>query len=415
MDELNYSRALTRCMIISALALVAGILFPPLPDLLPFAAALTPLVWYHVGFLRPHAQRGLSQAAIDSVYYYGFLITVGALGATALDLSLHGVGDDFSAVAFQFGLGLLATGYAVWARVHLVGIAKQMDEDELRDLMGLQIEKSRELLSSIELAVSSFTSFSETLVSRTVDFHSRIEEQTKSSIDRASADFSKGISAITEQADLALQDLRGIVNDVTFGAERDELKKSVTSMVQTVTKLTSSLDQLSGSANSSATSAQAFAAGLSAVNDGATGTANQLQRLSTDEGLVAKFGSALVGSTSSLSEFTSISSASATALSEIGDAANPVSGELKGLATALGRSTEASQAATNILASLQTLGGHAGGLSGDLDALKTVIQSLQSTIDNLNAGLIDSTGRLKDAMAETSDVLEGLHDRVAAE
>lgn len=414
MDELNYSRVLTRCMIISALALVAGLLLP-LPDLVPFAAALLPLVWYHLGFLRPQAERGLSQAAIDSVYYYGFLITVGALGATALDLSLNGMGDDFSAVAFQFGLGLLATGYAVWARVHLVGIAKQMDEDELRDLMGLQIEKSRELLSSIELAVSSFTSFSETLVSKTVDFHSRVEEQTKSSIDRATADFSKGISTITEQADIALQDLRGIVNDVTFGTEREELKKSVSSMVQTVAKLTGSLDKLSGSANSSATSTQAFAAGLSAVNDGATGTANQLQRLSSDEGLVARFGSALVGSTSSLSEFTSISSASASALSQVGDAANPVSGELKGLATALAKSTEASQAATKILSSLQTLGGHAGGLNTDLDALKGGIQSLQSTLDNLNAGLIDSTGRLKDAMADTSDVLEGLHDRIAAE
>jgi hypothetical protein len=414
MIELNYSRVLTRCMIISALALVAGILLPKVDHLVPFAAALAPLVWYHLFFLRPHAERGLSQAAIDSVYYYGFLITVGALGATALNISIHGVGDDFSAVAFQFGLGLLATGYAVWARVHLVGIAKQMDEDELRDLMGLQIEKSRELLSSIDLAVSSFTSFSETLLSRTVDFHSRIEEQTKSSIDRASSDFTKGISTITAQAELALQDLRGIVNDVTFGAERDELKKSVTSMVQTVTKLTASLDQLSGSANSSATSAQAFAAGLSAVNDGATGTANQLQRLSTDEGLVAKFGSALVVGTSSLSEFTSISSSSAAALGQIGDAASPVSGELKGLATALGRSTEASQAATNILATLQTLGGHAGGLTKDLSDLKTGIQSLQSTIDNLNAGLIDSTGRLKDAMADTSDVLEDFHGQVAA-
>lgn len=414
MAELNYSLVLTRCMIISALALVAGLLLP-LPDLVPFAAALVPLVWYHLGFLRPHAERGLSQAAIDSVYYYGFLITVGALGATALDLSLHGMGEDFSAVAFQFGLGLLATGYAVWARVHLVGIAKQMDEDELRDLMALQIEKSRELLSSIDLAVSSFSSFSETLVSRTVDFHSRIEEQTKSSIDQASADFSKGISTITQQADLALQDLRGIVNDVTFGAERDELKKSVTAMVRAVTKLTGSLDQLSGSSNAGATSAQAFAAGLSAVNNGATGTANQLQRLSTDEGLVAKFGTALIGGTSSLSEFTSISSASATALGEISDAANPVSGELKGLATALGRSTEASQAATGILGSLQTLGGHAGGLSIDLESLKGVIQSLQSTVENLNSGLVGSAGRLKDAMSETSDALEGLQNRIAAE
>jgi hypothetical protein len=401
-------------MLASALALIAGIAIPQLPDLLPFAAALLPLVWYHLGFLRPHAKRVLSQPAIDSVYYYGFLITVGALGATALELSLYGIGDDFSAVAFQFGLGLLATGYAVWARVHLVGIAKQMDEEDLRTLMALQIDKSRELLTSMDLAVSSFSSFAETLLSRTVEFQSQIEEQTRASVERASSVFATGISDNTAQAELALRDLRGVVNDLTFGAEREELKRSVASMVRTVTGLTKSLDQLSGAADTGASSAQAFSTGLAALNDGANGTASQLQRLSTNEGLVAKFGTALIGGTGTLSEFTSISTAGAAALSQVGDAAHPVTGELKGLATALARSTEASQTATTVLASLQALGANTGGLNEDLAVLQARVVSLQSTLRSLDIGIVESADRLKSAMANTSDALESFPNRAVA-
>lgn len=414
MDDLNYSHALTRCMLISALALIAGI-FLPIPHLAPFGLALAPLVWYHLAFLRPRASSGLSQAAIDSVYYYGFLITVGALGATALDLSLHGVGDDFSAVAFQFGLGLLATGYAVWARVHLVGIAKQLDEDELRDLMAMQIEKSRELLTTIELSISSFSSFAESLVSRTSEFHSRIEEQTKVAIEQASTEFSSGISSITKQAELALQDLRVIVTDVTFGAEREELQVSVKAMVKTVNDLSKSLESLSISASAGANSADSFATGLAAVNANATGAANQLERLASDEGLVSKFGEALVGTSSALAEMTIVSNGGSSSLRQLAEASPSLTNELKGLGKAIAKATEASQAATSILATLQTLGGHAGSLTGNLSELKEAVTSLQVTIVNLNAGLIDSAGRLKDAMAEASDVLEELPGRAAAE
>jgi hypothetical protein len=407
MDELNYSRVLTRCMIASALALCAGLLLP-IPHLVAFAAALAPLVYYHLGFLRPRASAGLSQPAIDSVYYYGFLITVGALGATALDLSLHGVGDDFTGVAFQFGLGLLATGYAVWARVHLVSIAKHMDEEQLRDLMARQIEKSQALLTSIELSIASFSSFAETLLSRTAEFQSRVEDQTRASIERATGEFEKGIGALTKQAEVALQDLRGIVNDVTFGAEREELRNGVVSMVGTVTDLTKSLSELSRSAAAGGASAETFAAGLAAVKSGAAGTADQLEKLSTDEGLVAKFGAALIAGNSSLSELTVISGQSATALKQVEASAAPMQGELKGLEKALARTTEASQAATAVLGTLQKLGGDAGSVTKDLSDLKKSVTSLKSTIEDLNAGLIDSAGRLKDALADTSEVLENL-------
>lgn len=297
MSELNYSVVLTRCMLISALALGLGVVFPIIHPMLAFVGALVPLIWYHTMFLRPRAADGLNQSAIDSVYYYGFLITIGALGATALDLSIRGIGEDFSAVAFQFGLGLLATAYAVWARVHLTASIHVLDEDELREIMSRQIERSRELLANIELASSSFESFANTLLQKTEQFSGDVELRTRTSVDTAMKAFTDGISALSEQAQLALTELRGIVNDVTFGAEREALRNSVTGMVETVAGLSRGLDQLKASTTAGSASVGEFAGSLEGVNNASATAARRLEALGRDGGVVHAFNDALVAGT----------------------------------------------------------------------------------------------------------------------
>jgi hypothetical protein len=44
---------------------------------------ICPLIWYHLGYLVPRARKGLTQAAIDSVYYFGFVLTLSALALSA--------------------------------------------------------------------------------------------------------------------------------------------------------------------------------------------------------------------------------------------------------------------------------------------------------------------------------------------
>src|SRR6185369_2077168 len=87
-----------------------------------------PLAYYHLGYLLPRARKGLSHAAIDSVYYFGFLVTIAALGVSAVSLAVTGGKAPLNNIAFQFGLGLLATGYAVLARMHLTSITTYVDE-----------------------------------------------------------------------------------------------------------------------------------------------------------------------------------------------------------------------------------------------------------------------------------------------
>lgn len=94
MTDFNYSTVLTRCTLLSAMALGIGVASSILPPATSFVGALVPLIWYHTMFLRPRAAEGLPQPAIDSVYYYRFLITIGALGATNVAIAGEAVWDE---------------------------------------------------------------------------------------------------------------------------------------------------------------------------------------------------------------------------------------------------------------------------------------------------------------------------------
>src|SRR5690349_5241898 len=86
--------------------------------------AVAPLVAYHVR-LASLLKNGLADPngfLVDSVYYFGFLITVFALAVTAFTIAVSSDSPNLiSTILQQFGAGLLATGYAVMARLHLMG------------------------------------------------------------------------------------------------------------------------------------------------------------------------------------------------------------------------------------------------------------------------------------------------------
>ncbi len=439
MSDFNYSTTLTRCMLLSALALALGVAFPAVPPMAAFLGALVPLIWYHTMFLRPRATDGLPQPAIDSVYYYGFLITIGALGATALDLSLHGMGENFAPVAFQFGLGLLATGYAVWARVHLTASTKILDEDELRVLMNRQIAQSRELLGNVELASASFETYATTLLQRSEQFASDAEARTRASIDAAIKAFSEGIAAMSEQAQTALGDLRGIVNDVTFGAERDALRTSVTAMVDTVTSLSEGLDRLRTSSSAGAESVGGFAGSLERVNMAAAAAGGRLEPLGREDGVIARFDQALGGGGERAREFVDSAAAATTAMAAIGESGTPAKQALdtvgrKATLTAnklqaLGDALDAVAASGGDLnattAQLMDLRGAAEAGSGGLRELHAQLATLRTTAGSLDAMLTATTDDLRasiaagaktidDAVGRFSAALDQMHEREAA-
>jgi hypothetical protein len=392
MNDFNYSTVLTRCMLLSALALGVGVAFPALPPVAAFTGALVPLIWYHTMFLRPRAADGLPQPAIDSVYYYGFLITIGALGATALDVSLHGIGEDFAPVAFQFGLGLLATGYAVWARVHLTASTRILDEEELRMIMSRQIAQSRELLANVELASSSFESYATTVLQRSEQFAADAEARSRTSIDAAIKAFGDGIATMSEQGQVALTDLRGIVNDVTFGSEREALRNSVSAMVETVTGLSQSLDRLKASSTAGADSVGEFAGSLERVNTAAAATSARLEPLGREDGAVTRFDRALRGGAEKAREFVAATADAATAMSSFGEAG------IGGRQAMEGIGREATQTAAKL--------GTLGDAVNDVAASGNEIVETTGRLAGLREAAEAGTRVLRDLQAQLSAVQE---------
>ncbi len=415
----NYSTVLTRCMAVSFAALLTallGILHP----LIPFALAMAPLVWYHVGYLRKISGDGISQPAVDSVYYYGFLVTIGALGVTALELSLRGVEGDLSAVAFQFGLGLLATGYAVWARINLTASSKLLDEGNLEEAMDKYVARSRELISNVELATSSFENYANSVVAKTEEFASRVEAQTQAAIDAAASQLREAVMGMAEESKLALSDLRGIINDTTFGSEREALRSSVTSMVETTTQLSLALSDLGTNAATGASTVGEFAGSLGKVTTHATSAAARLEKMGEKEGVLEKFSDTMASGGIAIADFSSSMgsaavssgslakglSGSAAEIGALTDSAKMGAAALRRIANADSGLVDFASEISSVTDSLNDAAKSASHSKASFDDVVALLSNLQSTLTNLNAALVDSTGGLKDSMFATSEALE---------
>jgi hypothetical protein len=407
-------------MLISAIGLLAGVALP-LPPMLPFAFGILPLIWYHLFYLRPKAGDGISQPAVDSVYYFGFLITIGALGATALRLGLYGVEGSFANVAMQFGLGLLATGYAVWARIHLTASSALLDEANLEEAMNRYVERSRVLVSNVELASSNFQQYAETILASSEAFAKRVHDDTNAEIRHAAETFRSAISGLSEEGKIALHSLRAVVNDVTFGSEREELRKSVTAMTVTVTKLTKTLEELRTSSTAGASSVEQFAGGLAAVGSRANEAAQRLGELGDHEGILPKVLAALEESRRMFDELNlsvDVAGVSVTKFSDNVTASASIAADFKsqaGIAVQSMRDIDkVTKKVTALLESLASLEQQFNDLTAttglsdsSLLGMTTKVDELKSVLENLNFALIDSTGGLKDSMQSISDELEG--------
>jgi hypothetical protein len=415
----GYFRILARCMTLSAVALVAGIVLP-LPPIVPLALGLMPLIWYHLGYLRRHAGDGISQPAVDSVYYFGFLVTIGALGATALRLGLHGIEGSFADVAMQFGLGLLATGYAVWARMHLTASSALLDEANLEEEMNKYVERSRELVSNVELASNSFRAYAETVIASSREFTLRVHEDTGAEIKLAAETFRNAIYGLTEEGKAAVQALRTVVSDVTFGAEREDLKRSVLSMTKTVTTLAHTLEELKVSSAAGASSIGQFAGGLASVGERAHDAAARLGQLGDGNGVLPKVIAAIEDTRIKFGELNLSVDMAATSVSKLSDNMVATASTAEEFGSQAGKAVRSMREVASVSAKVNTLleslvnldlhfreiTSTTGVSNASLGGMTGKVEELKSVLVNLNVALIDSTGGLKDAMLTISDELE---------
>lgn len=140
---------------------------------------ISPLAIYHLILLR---KSGLSSTQIDSIYYFGFLVTVITLVATAISIGLRPQTEklSISSILLQFGLGLVATGYALFARLQLLSKAHEHDEESV-------VDATNKLAQSIRGVVNEFNNAGHEIVGLTNLTQQRLSEIEASMDERFAA------------------------------------------------------------------------------------------------------------------------------------------------------------------------------------------------------------------------------------
>jgi chromosome segregation ATPase len=197
---------------------------------------LIPLLWYHFSLLK-NAKFGLSQQAIDSVYYLGFLVTLMSLSACAIEIAIQGDKIQLNTVVLQFGLGLLATGYAIFARITLIASAKGSEEQSAEDVFDTYLIKSRDLVNQFEMAAASYESLHLTIKSRTENIINDSLNALQLGLKASTESFQSGIESSMQLAKESAEQLHALIDAVAFEDERKALASSVKKTITQVDRL----------------------------------------------------------------------------------------------------------------------------------------------------------------------------------
>ena len=160
-------------------------------------AGVLPLLGYYYALAR---KKILSPSEIDSVYYFGFLVTVITLVSTAIAIGIATKLPELKWILLQFGLGLIATGIALFARLMLM--TKSTAEVEL-DV----VESSKLLVAAITNVAGEFDnasylvkSFVDQLQIRMKESVSATEEEFKDALKNSLDAYVLNVQATTEVA-----------------------------------------------------------------------------------------------------------------------------------------------------------------------------------------------------------------------
>ncbi|WLI90404.1 hypothetical protein Q4S45_04585 [Massilia sp. R2A-15] len=385
----NYFLTLFKCIVVSIVVLASSTFFR-LPPWVAMLGGILPLVYYHLLFLWPQASKGLSGTAIDSVYYFGFLVTVSALGISAISIAFRGSEGNLNTVIYQFGVGLFATGYAVVARMHLTSSASMVDEASPEALMDRYVKRSVELVSNVEMASSQLAEFSKDIIRRTVE----MTESTRSSSERMMMDAARAFDAEMKNtlasARDSLAEIRGLVSETSFVAEREELARSLKSTSEATSLLNAALTDLASKARVSAQSTQESVVATDGFQETVRTLAAQIDALGGDDGAFIKSAETLKEATASMSECNTTMSVAAEGLSQMVSTVSDTGPTFKQMRTLTKKATE----------QLEALAEASGRINTSLDQ----IASAAVASDSLAVGMSKVTSAME-PLASGSNIL----------
>jgi predicted nucleic acid-binding Zn-ribbon protein len=191
-------------------------------------AGLLPLMIYHTTLIKA---RLLSSTEIDSIYYFGFLVTIITLVTTAISIGVADKKEELNLqwVLLQFALGLIATGYALFARLHLLAISTTSIEADM-------VSSTEKLAKNIEKIAKEFDNAGfqvQAFVERTEKRLTILEEETVTRMDAVVTSFDQRLSA----SQVAFQDSLNKSVELT-------LEKTARTMASTTQQFSNSISSV---------------------------------------------------------------------------------------------------------------------------------------------------------------------------
>jgi len=402
----KYGTVLLSCMLLS-FALLAGMTAWNLDPLQTMVGTVTPLVFYHLFYLTPRAKSGLSQSAIDSVYYYGFIVTIFALGVSAISLSKSEQISGLKEVGFQFGLGLLATGYAVVARMHLTTITQSQHLVSLEDAMNGIVENSRELATNVELATRQYEEYVRTQARLITELEQASISRIESTILDSTRLFHAAINESVKEAVSGLKEVRDLVADSTLTSERVRLTAALRDTSDGLEVLASQSRQLAAAIVSCSASAESASPTFERLNLHVTTLEQNMQNLGCDDGTMIVAMNQLHKASQQLHEGTSVLGPAIAGMNEIAAVIGGVQPSLKALRAASKRSAEQIETVVATTESLGTIAQRFGStveatalLTTNITAVSAALLPLRLEAETLTSSL-ESAWRTSDAIGHS--------------
>ncbi len=233
-------------LLITSLGSIIFLAFLKLDTFLIIPVGCMPLLLYCYFLWDKLAKKNvISQDAIDSVYYFGFLITIEILAVCIFKTTADKANLNVKTVALQFGAGLLATGIALLGRMILLAWAGKLDTLEANDTIE---EFSRSVNQASEI-VKQATAESRLSIN---DMNDKIVESldkcvtTTSDALKITVDEFKGFLSESFSDLKCLDDFRSSVE--SLGEDIKELGEGSSKITIQLKKLTSPLDGLANNA-----------------------------------------------------------------------------------------------------------------------------------------------------------------------
>jgi len=394
---MNSNTVLFVYAVISIPAILAGGFFSvPWYFIMPISLAPLGLYWYDL-----YRRDSLNQQQIDSVYYFGFLLTLAFLLASVVEFTKV----DFSStepkkvteIAAKFALGLIATGIGLAGRLFL--LPKKFSLETTDDAIQKQIQQVDNLVFEFQKTIDLFQQLREEALNRTTR---GVEQAAIAVVDTIKSGLEVSVASLSASINQLKTDLSSL--DVS----------TLESLAKTSSRLSKSFDQLSSSVPDTSVVFQSLHSNLQVltVKTEAAGTAlarnadsaerasTALERLdSLDSGALESINKSLTDLSESLSridtaplvDLLSTTSATSSSLDHLRELIPDLGSSVESLGSDVDSLAKTAVSASQSLETLKSSISSIGGSVESIRQLETVTQEISSAMTKFsqNIALLD--------------------------